>query len=480
MASNDMLSRQTLLSLNNSQVWKDLQRDLICINGEVISGAERGAEGILGTLVRTIIEKADAIRTILRVSALNEAKKNPGAKVSTMEYPTFELSEGQVLACARDLLVLCGRTQSGGDTYFCVDNMLIDKGGSDALCFLAPIASTTEPLEVTVSVVESDVRKQRQNITKATNDIADDISVELAGRSAKRPSAKQGTRINLDMQDSPLPPAADPAKLPGTGLAIALDEDTGSSKGASPVPRLSEDSNRPSFDDGWENTSTVSDLTLDTEVGGGHFSHGTSRVLNEPLALPAFSVGGPPGHTKINKSNSNLTAPNLKSTGKTAGDPIQAIHPALRGKLTAGKQRAAEAVPLEVNSRVSADGTTSPGLFAQMTRPLSEMFGTGGRKRGPSLNSPAGISLASGASGKTADTSEAYVPDMCIRVNVRSISRFRVCDTDPQDEKDATWATVHGAFQQCFFIKSNCNGRPAMSDRVVSIVVDSVNDGLGN
>ena len=68
---------------------------------------------------------------------------------------------------------------------------------------------------------------------------------------------------------------------------------------------------------------------------------------------------------------------------------------------------------------------------------------------------------------------------MCIRVNVRGVSRFRVCDTDPQDEKDATWATVHGSFQQCFFIKSNCNGRPAMSDRVVSIVVDSVNDGLG-
>ena len=488
MASNDMLSRQTLLSLNNSQVWKDLQRDQISINGEVISGAERGAEGILGTLVRTIIEKADAIRTILRVSALNEAKRNPGAKVSTMEYPTFELSEGQVLACARDLLVLCGRTQSGGDTYFCVDSMLVSKEASNGLCFLAPLA-TTEPLEVTVTVVESDVRKQRQNITKATNDIADDISVELAGRSSFNKAGLQG-QVDKGVKLAQKGAVVAPSKGCG-GLAIVLDED-GSSRNTSPYPRDSEDScsPRPSFGDDWENTSTVSDLTLDTEMGGT-FSHTASRVLNEPLSLPTFNGPAPSVPPHLAKLNNNLTAQHLKASASAAGkagtkDPITAIHPALRGKADKdssggnGANRRADSPSRRTgtdNSGATDAGrdTPSPGLFAQMTRPLSGIFGTRDRKQ--TLNSP--VSLVSGGRASEASNIEAYVPDMCIRVNVRGVSRFRVCDTDPQDEKDATWATVHGSFQQCFFIKSNCNGRPAMSDRVVSIVVDSVNDGLG-
>ena len=52
------------------------------------------------------------------------------------------------------MLVLCGRTQSGGDTYFCVDNMLVSK--ERGLCFLAPDSSgEIQPLEILVDVVES-------------------------------------------------------------------------------------------------------------------------------------------------------------------------------------------------------------------------------------------------------------------------------------------------------------------------------------
>jgi hypothetical protein len=153
MAQEDKLTRQTLTSLNQSQVWKDLQRDAVLINSETINGAEKGAEGMVGALVRNIVDKADSIRTILRVSALNEARANPGAKVSSMDYPSFDLSEGQILACARDLLVLTGRTQSGGDTYFCVDSLLVNK--ETGLCFLAPVASKISPLEYTVDIVES-------------------------------------------------------------------------------------------------------------------------------------------------------------------------------------------------------------------------------------------------------------------------------------------------------------------------------------
>ena len=69
-----------------------------------------------------------------------------------------------------------------------------------------------------------------------------------------------------------------------------------------------------------------------------------------------------------------------------------------------------------------------------------------------------------------------YISTMCIRVTVKGETSFRVCDLDPQDEESGTWATVKGTFKQVFFIKSNCNGRPAMSDRLVSIDVNSVSN----
>lgn len=62
---------------------------------------------------------------------------------------------------------------------------------------------------------------------------------------------------------------------------------------------------------------------------------------------------------------------------------------------------------------------------------------------------------------------------MCIRVQVRAVSKYRLCTLDPQDETTDTWATVTGEFEQCFFIKSNCNGRPAISDRLVKLSIDN-------
>ena len=72
------------------------------------------------------------------------------------------------------------------------------------------------------------------------------------------------------------------------------------------------------------------------------------------------------------------------------------------------------------------------------------------------------------------DMAPQYVSTMCIRVTVCGESNFRVCDADPQDSETATWANVKGTFKQVFFIKSNCNGRPAMSDRLVTIDVSGV------
>jgi hypothetical protein len=40
---------------------------------------------------------------------------------------------------------------------------------------------------------------------------------------------------------------------------------------------------------------------------------------------------------------------------------------------------------------------------------------------------------------------------------------------DPQGEGDDTWAFVAGVFRQIFYLKSHSNGKPSVSDRIVSI-----------
>lgn len=49
------------------------------------------------------------------------------------------------------------------------------------------------------------------------------------------------------------------------------------------------------------------------------------------------------------------------------------------------------------------------------------------------------------------------------------VSNYRICKADPQDETTDTLASVSACLHQLFFIKSNCNGRPAISDRLVTI-----------
>jgi hypothetical protein len=44
---------------------------------------------------------------------------------------------------------------------------------------------------------------------------------------------------------------------------------------------------------------------------------------------------------------------------------------------------------------------------------------------------------------------------------------------DPQGDETDTWASVTGVFKQLFYLKSHCNGRPSVSDRVINITFDS-------
>jgi hypothetical protein len=58
---------------------------------------------------------------------------------------------------------------------------------------------------------------------------------------------------------------------------------------------------------------------------------------------------------------------------------------------------------------------------------------------------------------------------LCVFFQVTARSRYKICNRDPQGDGHDTWACVAGVFRQIFYIKSHCNGKPSVSDRIVSI-----------
>lgn len=65
---------------------------------------------------------------------------------------------------------------------------------------------------------------------------------------------------------------------------------------------------------------------------------------------------------------------------------------------------------------------------------------------------------------------------LCLRVSVKSSSRYRLCDSNPQEEGDCTWACATGIFQQSFILRGdNCDleDRLVASDRLVTVIMDA-------
>ncbi|KAL3772658.1 hypothetical protein ACHAW5_008608 [Stephanodiscus triporus] len=125
---------ETEISSGIDQLWKDLLRDSVEINGEVIKGDSlNGPERVVGQLTQHIL----------------------GNHVSSQ---LDIITEVQAISYARDILLACDRTRSGGDSYFCLENLCLNR----TLVVLCPSSTEASPISVKVST-----RCQQKGIEEA-------------------------------------------------------------------------------------------------------------------------------------------------------------------------------------------------------------------------------------------------------------------------------------------------------------------------
>uniref|UniRef100_A0A7S3JPM7 Uncharacterized protein n=1 Tax=Aureoumbra lagunensis TaxID=44058 RepID=A0A7S3JPM7_9STRA len=113
-----------------NQMRKDMRRDRVSINGQVIHAAnEDYYESVAGILAQSILASAHTI---------------------TKEHELATLTEASALVHASAILASGARTFSGGDAYACVHALC--PGEHAVLC---PLSTSASPLEISVSICQS-------------------------------------------------------------------------------------------------------------------------------------------------------------------------------------------------------------------------------------------------------------------------------------------------------------------------------------
>jgi hypothetical protein len=121
---------ETSMKSGMEQLWRDLSRDSICINQELLLGdSGHGPEKIIGALTREIVATSR----------------------SESDY-RYAIPESRAVAYARDVLLSINRTRSGGDSYFCIDTL----SSNSELVVVVPSSRQATPLSIKVEFDESD------------------------------------------------------------------------------------------------------------------------------------------------------------------------------------------------------------------------------------------------------------------------------------------------------------------------------------
>lgn len=138
----ELAFREDAVTTGVNQLWKDLARDTVQINDDLIKGGSGQApERIVGAVAREILRMD-------RSSPLRP--KDPS-------FIWKGVTELQALSFARDILLSCNRTRSGGDSYYCVDALT----NHPSMVVLVPSSLEAEPLSVTIEHYQQPTRTSR-------------------------------------------------------------------------------------------------------------------------------------------------------------------------------------------------------------------------------------------------------------------------------------------------------------------------------
>lgn len=584
-------------SIENSQAWKDLFRDTININGDIVNGGVDGPEAMIGALVRHILLQVHHMREkwvsyqdigVGGGSNVFSSASTSGASTQSEQEARFErarmmastyadLDEGQALSIARDILLSCNRTESGGDTYYCTQSLLCNSN----FAVLTPHGCDVDPIEIVVDVVESSRRRtairpcssssvcsvNSTTDSPASKEFPSNLYHHLSGINEGTGSATTSPRNNSSDNDgeegfgalrdsttvesdnsteptensvsqpqqshypeSLLNAAAATVKRGGRRVGdiedyydpaaqLMLQSDI---PGAAAIPssmllmkevsKRKKRLNQPGYIE-----RSDSDTSIGESTSGDSKSNGSEKD-SELDGNPSFvtpTIHTTSHHTPVYQINcdDDVTIAVSELTMDTVPQPKTRRNGSMTSTLRKNLGFSTASAAASTGTNTTDDEVSSPAVtkkrhsfFSSWANSKTVEQTPEGHGNTPSrgiFSSPQPHSHpenksahSSWRSSKTDDDDASSVTDhrnsrrthhqhqdveceeetaaqaMCIRIQVIVKSRYRLCNLDPQDEDEDTWANITGQFHQHFFLKSNSNGRPAVSDRFVTVKVD--------
>lgn len=550
ISTQDILSSHTLKSVDTSQLWKDMQRDVVCINGDTIKG-ELGADMIIGCLLRQIMDKADMVK---RLKSMGRDHGNTCSNVVDSQDSSdsvFDLTEAQALCFAKELLCLCNRTQSGGDAYYCCDSLFIDTDRGNAI--LVPHSLESDPLNITVDIIDmmslvtnknsnnsynsstksgaynssyvDDIHSSSNSIInsnrKSTNAIKATMKslLRLSGKKAKNTSQQQqqhDQQHNNDSDDNSRNDTGSDCQYNNSEDGNSsydvgvIDQCHGNEDAADLFHQLTNNTDKHKSNILNKSKNSNSSMTLSTThripnkliIGlddTGNVMIDTSPPMTAEsattttAAVSLYDVGVSTCINTTQSKSSIVTSSALAwEEASVISDLTQdssvitrtpsSIHTRIINRQKANTINVDKVyIPHAVGQASESSGRTTTGNNSSHGSNHND-GGYATIKRSHSFNEirDSAECLLTPKQDKNFDNRIKYNgssrtslsnPYMCIRVQVNAVSHYRLCNSNPQGDGNDNYGVISAVFRQSFFLRGGNDGKPYISDRLVSIKV---------
>jgi hypothetical protein len=406
------------------QLWKDMLRDSISINGDMHRGSSgHGPERIIGTLARSI----------LRFDKSSTQNMN-----ATKEYrKKFCITEAQAVSYARDVLLACNRTRSGGDSYYCMDALCCNQG----LVVVCPSSMDAYPLRIAVQHAANNDPARRASSFEGFRDISGWILTRSGpNKSWKKRFGVLSMGILSYYEQAHPKPNGLRGQLLLAGVTVAVSQ-VGASAGKS----------------------------------NGMEEQANSKSANEDEGAPILAKTGKHVVSIISKDKSKERQIIFDDQmefylwNNALREAIKTNEVLAKGDRNNGATKASSGI-------VSFQGAST---VANKIRGLSALVGSPGRHGKGSIGHEGDEMTNDNISE---GDNQPLVPvgshlkvkggraQSTLEISVQSSAVYKICSVDPQgDDSEDTWAMVRTKFFQNFRLSGGPNGRIMRGEEIVEL-----------